>query len=102
MFSPERSDGPHGIGTTVVGQSPGDDLQSRTNCFIRSLNDTVNGLGFGGQPTADFHFDCSSAGDDSGVQVNVTGHMHGVLQIAFNFVQNVLQAKIKKLDCKID
>src|SRR4051794_12639167 len=77
-------------GASVLGQCTGNNLHGIGNSLVRPLLDTLNGAGELAELHRDGHFDGTTAGGQTGVEDNVAGNGHGVLQVALNLVQDIL------------
>jgi hypothetical protein len=79
-----------GAGTSVLGQCTGNNLHGIGDSLVGPLLDTLNGAGKLAKLHRNGHLNSTTTGGQTGVEDNVAGNRHGVLQVALNLVQDIL------------
>lgn len=87
---PQLGQHPDGVTSTVLYQSPGNDLERVRHGPERRSRDTFHRLTLLGERDADRHLGRSTPGCKGGVENDVPCDGHGVGQVSVNLVQDVL------------
>jgi len=80
----------HGVGTAVLCEGTGNNLEGTGKCLEGPLLGTFN---FGGNFTktaSDLHFEGTTTGGKVGVDDNITGDAKSIVQVTLNFVEDIL------------
>jgi len=79
-----------GTGTGVLRQCTRNDFHGIGHSLVRPLLNTFDGASQLAELHGDSHLDGTTAGGQARVEDNVAGNGHGVLQVALDFVQDIL------------
>ena len=90
VFGPQRRQRADGVGAAILNQRGGDDFESFSHGFVRPLMDALHALGLVGDDLSERHFGGATTRHQRRFHANVTHNGHGVLQVALDFVENVL------------
>mmetsp|Transcript_96815 Transcript_96815/g.260329 ORF Transcript_96815/g.260329 Transcript_96815/m.260329 type:complete len:299 (+) Transcript_96815:355-1251(+) len=80
---------PHDVGTAIVGQAPGDDLQSVRDGPVGKLPRARDRLGLLLEPGRQLHLRGAAAWQHPGLQDDVPRHAKRILQVALHLVEHV-------------
>ena len=96
MLSPHASQNTDWTGTGILSQCPWDNLHRISHGLVRPLLNTLNRLGQVAQLDGDCHLQSTTTRGQAGVEDNVPGHGHGILQVTLDLVQDVLGGTAQK------
>lgn len=96
VLGPHAGEDTDRAGTGVLCQCSGDNLHGIGNSLVGPLLDTLNGLGQLAQSDRHGHFNGTTTGGKTGVEDDVPGDGHGVLEVPLDLVDDVLGGAAEK------
>ena len=90
MLGAQLGEDAHDGRAAVLDEGARDDLERLGDGAVGPLLDAVDRLGLLGQRDRDGHLGGAAAGQQARVEDDVAGHVHGVLQVALDLVEDVL------------
>ena len=113
MLGTEHGHGANDVGAAILGQSSGNDFQGGGDLSVRQLGDALDVVRLLLQLVAHLHLDGAAAGNEEGVETDVSGDVNRVL-LKKQFIDIVLliplsrcqvwsrQEPVSTQDCKQD
>lgn len=91
MLGPQAGKDTDGAGACVLGQRSGNNLHRIGHGLVGPLLHALNRLSQLAQLDGNRHFESATTGGQSRMEDDVSGDRHGVLQVAFNLVDDILR-----------
>eukprot|EP00128_Syssomonas_multiformis_P003160 Colp12_sorted_trinity150504_noHs@31453 len=96
VLGAESSEGADDVSTAVFDKGAGDDLKSISNSPVGPLAHTLDTLSLLTKVSRNSHFSGTTTGEETGINHNVAGHVHGILKVALDLHEHILGGTTQK------